>query len=134
MGAGKPTVLIIGQPGDGMLEIMVELIRTFGAEARLCPLAEEAVDLAIAGKADVLIYKAAPDLTGPETFEAIRWGYSLAGFIYAYALGDHHKDRIIEDVRARTIAMPFTLRQIKATVEAVSPACKRAFEQGKTPA
>ncbi len=134
MDAGKPTVLLIGPLDDGALGIMAQFMSTLGVDARIHDTAEVAVDLAISGKADVLVYMSAPDLTGPEAFEAIRWGYSTAGFIYLYRASDTLKDRIIEDARARAVVYPLTLRRIKEAVASVSPACERVLLTGKAPA
>lgn len=134
MDAEKPTVLLIGPHGDGALEIMAQFMSGFGVEARILESAEEAVDLAISGNADVLVYMSAPELTGPEAFEAIRWGYSTAGFIYLHGASDPLKDRIIEDVRARVVRYPLSLRGIRAAIASVSPACERVLLAGKAPA
>jgi hypothetical protein len=134
MGAEKPTVLIIGPQGDSALGISRQLLESGGIEVHVIASSTDAVDLAIAGTVDTLIYWKADDLTGPETFEAIRWGYSTAGFIYIHAENDPLKDRIIEDVRAIKLQMPFTLRNLMKAVATVSPACKLAFEGGRAPA
>lgn len=134
MDAGKPTVLLVGPLDDGALRIMAQFMSGLGVHVHIHDTAEPAVDLAISGKADVLVYMSAPDLTGPEAFEAIRWGYSTAGFIYLHSASDTLKDRLIEDVRARLVRYPLGLRGIRDAVASVSPACKRAFEAGKAPA
>jgi hypothetical protein len=134
MDAGKPTVLLVGPHGDSTLEIAQRLLETCGIEARTITQATDAVDLAVAGKADAVVYWEAADLTGPETFEAIRWGYSTAGFVYIHAASDPLKDRLIEDVRAIRLLFPYTLRALLTAVTTVSRACKTAPAGGKAPA
>lgn len=118
----RPVALIVGPAGDALLGIMEQLLNSFGADTRICPSAEDAVDLAIDGGADLVIYSAAPDLTGPEMFDTIRWWRRETGLIYLHPAGDPLKDRIIPERHARTLQIPFTLRRLIATAREVCPA------------
>jgi hypothetical protein len=134
MDADKPKVLLVGPHGDAVLELVRRLLCSLGADAAICSLAEEAVDLAARGEADALIYFDAPDLTGPEAFESVRWCNSGAGFIYVCSASDPHRDRIIEDVRTLLLPVPLTVRQVKTAVASVSAACSRVFKARTAPA
>lgn len=127
MDAEKPLLLLIGPRGVYGLEVMEHFLCWWGLDARICKSAEEAVEAAISGKADALVYVKDADLTGPETFETIRWGYSTAGFVYHCNERDPHRHRIIEDVRARVLVDP-QLKDLKDAVAAVSPASAAVFE------
>jgi hypothetical protein len=128
MDTEKPVVLLIGPRGIYGLEVMEHFLCWWGLDARICKSAQEAVEIAISGKADTLVYVKDADMTGPETFESIRWGYSTAGFVYQCHQWDPLRHRIIEDVRARVLVDPMHLKDLKNAVAAVSPASAAVFE------
>ncbi len=126
--AGKtPTVLVL-HPEEAVRGIVCQLLDSCGLKTVECFHGEEAVELALIGQTDAILFAGAPDMKASLLVEQIRYGGAITGIICCLPSSDPEHDRIDQDARTRILQMPFTLKQTMNAVAAVSPACRRAIE------
>lgn len=124
----RPKVLVV-EPEKGAREIAVHMLCTLGLDAVACGRTQDAVELALPGRADALLIgeKQAHDIPAFLAVEQSRYAGAITGAACWNSLGSEDAARLKPDARTRFLPRPATVRQIVESVGAVSPRCRRAL-------